>query len=125
MEAGALILLGLYFLPSIIASCRHHQSGGGIFVINLFFGWTVLGWVISLAWACSATGTKTITVNVNGLIQQLPQGVTIDQLQPRRREPWLLRPANVIGRGTTARSEPNDLIARLERDNNPPDETRR
>jgi RsiW-degrading membrane proteinase PrsW (M82 family) len=51
-----LILIGaviaLYFLPTIVASNRSHQSRGSILVINLFLGWTLLGWVLSLAWAC-------------------------------------------------------------------------
>ncbi len=52
---GILILLiPLYFLPSIIASRRKHQSSGGIFVLNLLLGWTFLGWVIALVWSCSA-----------------------------------------------------------------------
>jgi drug/metabolite transporter superfamily protein YnfA len=49
---GALIL-ALYFLPSIVAGGRNHASSGGIFVINLFLGWTLLGWVGALAWAAS------------------------------------------------------------------------
>jgi len=42
---------GLYFLPFIVASTRHVKAEGGVFVINLFLGWTVLGWIIALAWA--------------------------------------------------------------------------
>lgn len=47
---GAILLL-IYFLPSIAA--RNHPHAGGIFVINLFLGWTFLGWVVALAWAMS------------------------------------------------------------------------
>lgn len=52
--AGALLLillLALYFLPSIIASSRRHRAIGSIVVINAFLGWTFLGWVLCLAWA--------------------------------------------------------------------------
>lgn len=53
-----LILLGiigiiLYFLPSIIAFKRRHSSRFGILIINLFFGWTFIGWIVSLAWSVS------------------------------------------------------------------------
>lgn len=54
--AGLIVLLivgAIYFLPSIVASARGHLSTGSIVVINLFLGWTVLGWVLSLAWAFS------------------------------------------------------------------------
>ena len=41
------ILFGLavlYFLPSIIA--RHKPNSGPVFIINLFLGWTLIGWVV-------------------------------------------------------------------------------
>lgn len=54
---GLLLLLfglALYFLPTIIASWspRHHNAGA-IFVLNLFLGWTFIGWVVALVWACT------------------------------------------------------------------------
>ncbi len=48
-----ILALMIYFLPSFIAFKRHHASRYGILIINLFFGWTFLGWVISLAWSVS------------------------------------------------------------------------
>ena len=47
------ILLILYFLPTLVAMMRQHHNAGSIFVLNLFLGWTVLAWIISLAMACS------------------------------------------------------------------------
>lgn len=49
----ALILLGLYFLPTFIAVSRHHHQVNSIAVINFFFGWTFIGWVVALAMAAS------------------------------------------------------------------------
>ena len=43
----------LYFLPTIIASNRGH-SVAGILLLNLFFGWTGIGWIILLVWALSS-----------------------------------------------------------------------
>lgn len=51
----AALLFAVYFLPSIIAGLRDHPSFGGIMVLNLLLGWTVLGWIIALVWSCSAT----------------------------------------------------------------------
>jgi len=48
-----LIVLLLYFLPTVVASDRHHRSFWGIAVVNFFLGWTFLGWVIALAWAAN------------------------------------------------------------------------
>ena len=50
-----LFLIGLYFLPSIIGS-RHHNASA-IFILNLFLGWTFLGWVIALVWACTKSAS--------------------------------------------------------------------
>lgn len=47
------ILLGVYFLPFIVAAHRNHHNQGPILVINLFLGWTFIGWVVALAMAAS------------------------------------------------------------------------
>jgi len=46
-----LLVVALYLLPSLIATSRHKRNAGAIFLLNLFLGWTVLGWVIALIWA--------------------------------------------------------------------------
>jgi len=48
--AGALALF-LYMLPTIIA--RHKANVLAIFVFNMFFAWTGVGWIIALIWACT------------------------------------------------------------------------
>lgn len=51
-SATAIITLTLlYFFPTIIAWGRHHQTGM-VAVIDIFLGWTVIGWVVALAIAC-------------------------------------------------------------------------
>jgi hypothetical protein len=47
-----LFLTVLYFLPALIG--RDKRDSAGIFFLNLFLGWTVIGWVIALIWACAA-----------------------------------------------------------------------
>jgi len=47
-----LLMIGLYFLPGLVATMRDQRNANAIFVLNLFLGWTVLGWVIALVWAC-------------------------------------------------------------------------
>jgi len=42
-----------YWLPSIVAGARHKAHGGGVIVVNIFLGWTVIGWVVALAMALS------------------------------------------------------------------------
>lgn len=56
--AGAILLIivvGIYFLPMLVALVRDHHQVGFIAVINIFLGWTLIGWVVALAIACSAT----------------------------------------------------------------------
>lgn len=41
----------LYFLPTIIGLASHKSSSLGIFLMNLFLGWTVVGWIVAFTWA--------------------------------------------------------------------------
>lgn len=46
-----LFIAALYFLPTIVASLRHTHNSGLIFLINLFAGWTVIGWIAAFIMA--------------------------------------------------------------------------
>ena len=52
----ALLLLVVFFymLPSFVASKRRHRQVKAILVVNIFLGWSFLGWVASLLWALTA-----------------------------------------------------------------------
>jgi hypothetical protein len=56
--AMGLIIIGItlagYFFPSIIAVTRGHHNALAIFLLNLFLGWTGLGWLGALIWAATA-----------------------------------------------------------------------
>ena len=52
------IALGIYFIPSFVASDRGHHNTAAIVVLNLFLGWTFLGWVLALVWACTVVRPK-------------------------------------------------------------------
>lgn len=50
-----LLIIGLfllYMLPAIVAS-RRGRAPGAIMVLNILLGWTLLGWVLALVWACT------------------------------------------------------------------------
>lgn len=49
-----LCLLWAYLLPTWIAFLRGHPNTVPIGIINLVFGWTVLGYVVCLAWSFTA-----------------------------------------------------------------------
>jgi len=44
----------MYFLPSIIALARSKRDLLAIFLLNLFLGWSVIGWIVALVWAAKS-----------------------------------------------------------------------
>ncbi|HEX2296008.1 MAG TPA: superinfection immunity protein [Actinomycetota bacterium] len=48
---GILFLACFYFIPIIVGAIRKVPNIGSIIVVNLFLGWTLIGWVVALAMA--------------------------------------------------------------------------
>jgi hypothetical protein len=44
----------MYFLPSIIALAKSKRDLLAIFLLNLFLGWSVIGWIVALVWAAKS-----------------------------------------------------------------------
>lgn len=63
--AGVVVIViistGLYFVPLIVAAIRGVSNTGSVAVINLFLGWTVIGWIVALAMACKSVYQVSIT----------------------------------------------------------------
>lgn len=60
-SAGFLIILValvVYFIPTIIALSK--QNVIAIFMLNLFLGWTFIGWVCALIWALCKEPEKSV-----------------------------------------------------------------
>jgi hypothetical protein len=49
----AVLLIALYFAPTIEARRRKKRNTAAVFVLNLFLGWTVIGWIVAVVWACT------------------------------------------------------------------------
>jgi hypothetical protein len=43
----------VYFLPAIVGFYRKHHRAWAIFALNLFLGWTVVGWIVAMVWAAT------------------------------------------------------------------------
>ena len=43
----------IYMFPTVIARSRNHKNHLAIFLLNLFFGFTIFGWFGSFFWAIS------------------------------------------------------------------------
>jgi hypothetical protein len=52
----------LYFLPGILG--WHKRDMGAIFAVNLFLGWTLVGWVVALAWALKGEQPTQVVVQL-------------------------------------------------------------
>lgn len=48
----AMFLVAIYLLPFIVAMVRGKRNCLAILVLNLLLGWTLIGWVVALVWAC-------------------------------------------------------------------------
>ncbi len=59
-----LIFIVPYFIPAFIANSRKKTNAGAIFALNLFLGWSLIGWVIALVWALS---NQQIIINSNNV----------------------------------------------------------
>jgi len=62
MNTALLVLLlipclAVYMAPTAVAWSRQHPSMVPIFIVNLFLGWALVGWVAALAWAFSGKNT--------------------------------------------------------------------
>ena len=58
-----LLALPLAFLPSIIAAARRHPKMLPILLVNIFLGWTVVGWIADLIWSLLPTLRTNETVH--------------------------------------------------------------
>lgn len=69
------ILIGcvfaLYFLPAILA--WNQRDFWSVTAINFFLGWTLVGWVVALAWALKGEQQTTVVLPTPAL--QSPPGV--------------------------------------------------
>lgn len=55
---GVIFCLSIYLLPAGIAILRNRKNTGSIFTVDLFLGWTLVGWVVALAWAVATEDSK-------------------------------------------------------------------
>jgi len=72
---GLMMIIGfivLYNLPWIIALKRKLPNTLAIFLLDFFLGWSFVGWVVALVWACAHTEERSpinITLNNKGDIK--------------------------------------------------------
>ena len=47
-----LLIVFIYFFPTWIAAHNKKKNLGAIVALNIFLGWTFVGWVLAFVWAC-------------------------------------------------------------------------
>lgn len=63
MELLGVFFLVLWVLPGIIASKRNHRNALAITMCAVVLGWTGIGWLVALVWACTDNVNK-LCVNI-------------------------------------------------------------
>jgi T4 superinfection immunity protein len=70
----------IYFAPALVAFFRRQQNSWFILVLNVLFGWTIVGWIICLAWAASAPAGAPVVG-----VQTIPPFQTGEVIVPEQR----------------------------------------
>jgi hypothetical protein len=110
---GALLLIILlvgvcYLIPTIIGVLRGHKDLPAIAVVNILFGWSVVGWFISFIWSLAdpagrGRGTQTVVINT---AQHNVSAVPPDPL----RSPVGGLPSSYSSRGSGDLSDDRDTV---------------
>ncbi len=50
-----LLLVVLYFVPTMVALNVNHKNKLSVILLNIFLGWTIIGWVGALVWSAMKT----------------------------------------------------------------------
>jgi len=88
----ALIMLCFYFFPTIIAIIRKKSNVGAILILNLFLGWTFIGWIVALVWAVSSDPQPQQVIINNHQPMENNRPPDINPPSERRVTPVMIRP---------------------------------
>ncbi|MBO7784946.1 superinfection immunity protein [Burkholderia pseudomallei] len=61
---GSVVAIALYFLPAIVADRRHRDDKLTIALFNALFGWTGIGWLLTLYWSLQPNATDDFVSDV-------------------------------------------------------------
>ncbi len=55
-----IVFTALYLTPTIIAYSRNHTNATGVMLVNIFLGWSGLGWLAALIWSVQIAKSEKI-----------------------------------------------------------------
>lgn len=70
-----------YLLPWAVAASRGRANQGAIAVLNIFLGWSFVGWVVSLVMACQAHRVS-VAPTANVLVVNQPPAQPVQPVLP-------------------------------------------
>ncbi|WP_395051665.1 superinfection immunity protein [Flavobacterium sp.] len=73
-----IIIFVIYFLPSIIG--YKHRNANSICLVNLFLGWTLIGWVVAIVWAVSYEKPVEVSLNKSNYDKVTDQLIQLKEL---------------------------------------------
>lgn len=73
MEIGIVLIIvaAVYFFPTIVAFNRGTTNAGGVFIVNLLLGWTLVGWGGALMMAAGGSTKRDEGRLVSKLSQEM------------------------------------------------------
>lgn len=73
----------LYFIPTIVAVKRKHLQKIPIILINILLGWSLIGWIVALIWACMESKPK--IVHIHNEVKSTDLGEKLQSLDELRK----------------------------------------
>jgi hypothetical protein len=60
---GFIIMIPVYFLPTIIAAVSRKPNLLSVFLVNFLAGWTFVGWIVALVMVLTRTDSDKASAN--------------------------------------------------------------
>lgn len=93
------LAIALYLAPGLVAVLCGHPQKGRIVILTALSGWTLIGWIACLVWACrepreasdTAVAKRLLVVEVEDLIRMKRRGQLTSAEYAKRRKMLLER----------------------------------
>ena len=81
-----------HLLPWAVAATRNRSNVGAVAMVNLFLGWSLIGWVVALVMACGSNPTVVVVQHTYAPPQLPWQPPQQPWAQAHQAQPWTATP---------------------------------